>query len=137
MTTPIYGIPELTLGQIDQFATANEAIRQLELYDTLVRINAQTGTSYTLVLADRGKLVTMTNSSENTVTVPPNSSVAYPVGTVIYLSQLDAGQTTVAAGAGVTINTTETLLSRGQYAMMALINVGTNAWLLTGEREAA
>lgn len=137
MTTPIYGIPELTLGQIDQFATANEAIRQLELYDTLVRINAQTGTSYTLVLADRGKLVTMTNSSENTVTVPPNSSVAYPVGTTIYLTQLGTGQTTVAAGVGVTINTTETLLSRGQYAMMALIKVGTNAWLLTGEREAA
>ncbi len=54
-------------------------------------INAQTGTTYTTVLADNGRLVTLTNGSAIAVTIPPNSSVAYPVGAQINLAQLGAG----------------------------------------------
>ena len=45
------------------------------------KINTQTGTTYTFVLTDAGKLVTCDNAAAISVTVPPNSSVAFPTGT--------------------------------------------------------
>lgn len=99
--------------------------------------NAQTGASYTLVLTDAFKLVTMGNASANTLTVPPNSSVAFPVGTRIDLGQDGAGQTTVAAGSGVTIRTPETLKLRKQWAKATLIKRATDTWDLEGNLEAA
>lgn len=68
-------------------------------------MNDQTGTSYTLVLADAGKDVRCTNASAITLTVPPNSSVAFPIGTVILFSQGGAGVVTATAGSGVTLRT--------------------------------
>ena len=59
-------------------------------------INAQVWTTYTLVLTDNTKLVTMTNAAASTLTVPPNSSVAFPIGTQIDISQNGAGKLTVA-----------------------------------------
>lgn len=99
--------------------------------------NVKTGTSYTLVLSDAFKLVAMNNSSPNTLTVPPNSSVAFPIGTRIDISQDGAGQTTVAAGAGVTIRTPETMKLRKQWAKATLIKRATNTWDLEGNLEAA
>lgn len=101
--------------------------------DARVTENAQTGTTYTLVLTDAGKLVSLTNASAITLTVPPNSSVAFPVGTRIDLAQLGAGQVTVAAGAGVTINSYASALSLvGQYAGATLVKTATDTWLLVG-----
>jgi hypothetical protein len=101
---------------------------------TPVTINAQTGTTYTLVLGDAGKLVTLANGSAITLTVPANSSAAFPVGTVIALAQLDAGLVTVAGDAGVTINGTtpgdEDLT--GQWITATLTKLATNNWLLSG-----
>lgn len=99
--------------------------------------NAQTGTTYTLVLADAGKLVTLDNASAITLTVPTNASVAFPIGTQILLGQLGAGQVTVAGDTGVTVNTPETLKLRKQYAQAALVKIGTDEWLLEGNLEAA
>ena len=69
----------------------------------MVAINAQTGTSYTTVLSDDGKLITLDNAASITLTIPPNSSVAYGIGTQINLMALAAGVVTITAGAGVTI----------------------------------
>ncbi len=99
--------------------------------------NAQTGTAYTLVLADAFKLVAMNNAAANTLTVPPNSDVAFPLGTRIDLSQDGAGQTTIAAGSGVTIRTPETLKLRKQWGKATLIKRATNTWDLEGNLEAA
>ena len=99
--------------------------------------NAQTGTSYTLVLTDAFKLVTMSNASANTLTVPPNTDVAFPVGIRIDIGQDGAGQTTVTAGSGVTIRTPETLKLRKQWAKATLIKRGTNTWDIEGNLEAA
>lgn len=99
--------------------------------------NVQTGTAYTLVLADAFKLVAMDSASTNTLTVPPNSSVAFPVGTRIDLSQDGAGQTAIAAGAGVTIRTPETMKIRKQYGKATLIKRATDTWDLEGNLEAA
>lgn len=98
-----------------------------------IAINAQTGTTYTTVLADQCKLVTLTNASAITLTIPPNSSVAYPVGTKIDLAQLGAGQVTVAGGTGVTVNSTPTLKLRAQYSAASCIKTATDTWLLVGD----
>jgi len=99
-----------------------------------VAINAQTGTTYTLVLADAGKLVTLTNGSAITLTVPTNASVAYPVGTVIALAQLGAGLVSIAGASGVTINgvTPGDDDLAGQWATASLTKLDTNTWLLSG-----
>lgn len=98
--------------------------------------NAQTGTTYTLVLADEGKLVTLSNASAITLTVPPNSSVAFDVGTYIDLAQIGAGQVTVAQGSGVTVNATPGLKLRAIYAGATLRKTGTNTWLMFGDLNA-
>ena len=96
--------------------------------------NAQTGTTYTLVLTDAGKMVTMTNASANTLTVPPNADVAFPVNTRIDLLQYGAGQTTIAAGSGVTIYSSGAKLkTTGQYSGASLWKKATNIWVLIGD----
>ncbi len=99
-------------------------------------INAQTGTSYTLVLADADYLVTLSNGSAITLTVPTNASVAFPVGTRVELAQLGAGQVTVAAAGGVTVNATPGLKIAAQYGRVVLQKYATNTWLLTGDTAA-
>jgi len=95
--------------------------------------NAQTGTTYTVVLSDASKVVTTNNASANTVTVPPNSSVAFPIGTTITVVQIGAGQTTLTAGAGVTINSeTAKYKLRVQYAAATLYKYDTDTWVLFG-----
>jgi hypothetical protein len=102
-----------------------------------VGINAQTGTTYTTVLADNGKLVTQSNASAITTTIPPNSSVAYPVGAQINVVQLGVGQVTFAQGAGVTIISTGGTASapklRAQYSTATAIQTATDTWLVAGD----
>jgi hypothetical protein len=100
--------------------------------------NTQTGTSYTLVLTDANKCVTLSNASGITLTVPPAASVAFAVGTRVDLIQLGVGQVTVAAGSGVTVNrcATFTLKLLEQYAEASLKKTATNTWVLTGVLEA-
>lgn len=92
-------------------------------------VNAQTGTSYTLVLTDAGKQVTMTNAAASTLTVPPNSSVAFDVGVEITIIQLGAGAVTLTAGAGVTINSLATSFAMSQYQVATLVKQATNTWI--------
>lgn len=95
--------------------------------------SAQTA-SYTLVLTDAGKMVTMTNASANNLTVPPNSSVAFPVNTRIDVIQYGAGQTTFVAGAGVTIYSSGSKLKlTGQYSGASLWKKATDTWVLVGD----
>jgi hypothetical protein len=100
-------------------------------------INAQTGTSYTTVLADNGKLTTLTNASAIAVTIPPNSSVAYPVGAQINMAQLGAGQVTVSGGSGVTIISTGATATapkaRAQYSTLTAVQTSTDNWLVMGD----
>ncbi len=100
-------------------------------------VNAQTGTTYTTVLADNGKLVTQTNASAITTTIPPFSSVAYPVGTQLNFAQYGAGQVTFAAGSGVTIVSTGATASapklRVQYSIASAICVSQDNWIITGD----
>ena len=94
--------------------------------------SAQTA-SYTLVLADKAKVVEMLVGSANNLTVPLNATVAFPVGTQIHIVQTGAGQTTVVATGGVTINSATTLKIRAQWGAATLIKRATNTWVLVGD----
>ena len=100
-----------------------------------ITLNAQTGTTYTLVLTDNGRLVTLNNAAAITVTVPLNSSVAFATGAVINIQQIGAGQVTVAGASGVTVTGTGTKL-RTQYSAAALVKTGTDSWTLIGDLSA-
>ena len=100
-------------------------------------VNAQTGTTYTTVLSDSGSVVTLANASAVAVTIPPYSSVAYPIGAQISLTQYGAGQVTVSGGSGVTINSTGATATapklRVQYSTATAIQTSTNTWLVVGD----
>jgi hypothetical protein len=100
-------------------------------------INAQTGTTYTTVLDDNGKLVTLSNAAAIAVTIPLNSSVAYPVGAQINMAQLGAGQVTVSGASGVTIVSTgataATPKTRAQYSTLTCVQTSADNWLVMGD----
>lgn len=100
-------------------------------------VNAQTGTTYTTVLADNGKLVTLSNTSPITVTIPPFSSVAYPVGAQLNFVGINTGATSFAQGAGVTIVSTGATASapalRARYSSATAICISQDNWLIAGD----
>jgi hypothetical protein len=100
-------------------------------------INAQTGTTYTTVLDDNGKLVTLANASAIAVTIPLNSSVTYPIGAQINMVQLGAGQVTVSGAGGVTVVSTgataATPKTRAQYSTLTAVQTSTDNWLVMGD----
>ena len=98
------------------------------------QICANTSTTYTFAIADHGKLVTSSNGSAQTLTVPPNSSVAYPIGADITVMQLGSGQVTIAAGSGVTLYAADSeLKTRVQYSAATLTKVASDSWLVAGD----
>ena len=98
-----------------------------------LQINPQTVTAYTFVLADAGKMVTSSNGSAQTLTVPPNSSVAYATGTQIIVQAIGSGTATLAEGSGVTINSKDSNKEiDGQWAAATLIKTATDTWSLIG-----
>ncbi len=97
-----------------------------------ITVNAQTGTTYALVLTDNGRLVTLNNASAIVVTVPTNASVAFPTGAIINLQRTGAGNVTIAGDTGVTVTATASTL-RSQYSAASLIKIGTDSWTLVGD----
>jgi len=96
-------------------------------------LNAQTGTTYTAVATDSGKLVTLSNASAITVTLPPS---IYAVGEQINFVQLGVGQVTFSQGAGVTIVSAGATASAPkigkQYAAATAICTASNTFLVIG-----
>lgn len=95
--------------------------------------NVQTGTTYTLALSDAGKLVTLSNASAITLTIPANASIAFKIGTVINLLQLGAGQVTVAITSDTLTSSSSKVKITGQYSAASLVKTGTTAWTLFGD----
>jgi hypothetical protein len=111
----------LAAAELDAMATA------------MIAINAQTGTTYTTVLGDDGKLVTCDNASPIALTIPPNGTIAYGIGTQINVMQLGAGVVTITAGAGVTLNSAGSKLkTNGQYAVATCCKIATDTWVVIG-----
>jgi hypothetical protein len=127
------------LGNVDNTSDANKPVStatQTALdakTNKLIVTNRQTA-SYTLVLGDADKLVEINNASANNLTVPLNSSVAFPTGTQILLAQYGAGQTTIVATSGVTVRSNGAKLKlNAQYSGATLIKIDTNEWYLFGD----
>ncbi len=109
----------------DEIGTGNIVLSE-------IATSSQTA-SYTLVAGDRGKLVEMNVGSANTLTVPLDSTVNFPVGTQIDILQVGSGQTTVAGAVGVTVNATPGLKIRAQWGGATLIKRAANTWVLIGD----
>ena len=96
--------------------------------------NAQTGTTYTLVVGDLNKLVTCSNASGITLTVPPS---VFSAGNQINIQQIGAGQVTFAQGSGVTITSTGATASapklRAQYSAATVICTASNTFTIVGD----
>lgn len=103
-------------------------------FSTITRsVNAQTGTSYTLVLGDAGKLVTLSNASAITLNIPANSSVAFETNTQIDLLPIGAGAVTIDPGTGVTLNGGTANITMGdQYKGGTLLKIGSDTWVYSG-----
>jgi len=119
----------------------NKTLTTPQLNDAKINLvfDAQTGTTYTVVLNDSNQVVTMNNAATNVLSIPTNASVAYPIGTQINVLQIGAGQTTISA---VTSGTT-TILStaavaaapklRARYSSATCIKADTDLWYIIGD----
>lgn len=99
-----------------------------------LQFNAQTGTTYTLVVGDLNKLVTCSNASGITLTIPPS---VFSAGNQIHIQQIGAGQVTFAQGSGVTITSTGATASapklRAQYSAATVICTASNTFTILGD----
>jgi hypothetical protein len=124
-----WSTPEVTLSN-----TATLTNKTLTAPVINVAFNAQTGTSYTIVLADNGKIVEVANSSPITVSIPTNST-AFPIGSQITILQTGTGQITFAATTPgtTTVNGTPGLKLRTQFSSAVLIKRNTEQWVVLGD----
>ena len=88
---------------------------------------------YTLALTDAGKVIEINSGSSENVTIPPNSSVAFPIGTQIVIVRLGAGAVTIVEGSGVTTRSDgDKNKIKSQYSSCVLIKHETNEWYILG-----
>ena len=105
--------------------------------DTLVTTNTQSN-SYTLVLSDRNKIVEMNNASARTITVPLNSSVAFPIGSQVMVARGGTGSVQILATGGVTIDSSNNNgFLQYQYSGATLVKKSTDGWWLFGDLSAS
>ena len=116
----------------------SEALNAFEAgLNETIPLNAQTGTTYTLAVGDAGELVTLSNASAITLTVPTNAAVPFAIGTQITITQANSGQVTVVGAVGVTVNSADSYLKlRTQWSSATLIKINTNSWILIGDTSA-
>jgi hypothetical protein len=110
------------------------AFTWIEQDDTTLSFNAQTGTTYTLVASDSAKLVTTSNASAVTVTIPPS---VFTAGNQINLQSIGVGLTSFVAGAGVTITSTGATAAapvlRARYSACTIICTAANVFTVIGD----
>ena len=138
--TAVAGTNTLTLPATTSDTLAGIAATQTLTNKTLtspkinLTLNPQTGTTYTLVAADSGKLVTASNASAVTITVPPS---IFAAGEQINIQSIGAGITSLAQGAGVTITSTGATSTapslRAQYSACTVICTASNTFTVIGD----
>ena len=142
-TTTIFGIdlPDDTALVKDGAAAIRTVGNGFDAAVGQLTLNAQTAT-YTVVLTDnRNKLVTMSVASANDFLIPTNASVAFPIGSVINVIQIGAGETTIKAvtSGTTTISSTGATATapklRAQFSAASCIKVATDTWYVVGDIE--
>jgi len=115
-------------------ATGNTTLDGTAVVKQGLPIIDEAGTAKTLALTDNGGYIVTSSGSAVTITVPPNSSVAFPTGAEIVVFQSGAGQVDFVAGSGVTIRSKDSNLKiSAQYAAATLKKVATDEWHLLGD----
>jgi hypothetical protein len=121
--------------------TGTQTLTNKTLTDPKINLafNADSGSTYTAVLTDNGKVVTMDNGSGNTFRIPTNASVAFPIGTQINVLSIGAGQTTINAvtSGTTTIQSTGATAAqpklRARYSAATCLKAGTDLWYVFGD----
>lgn len=140
LTSPVRG----TVCFIRQDALS-VAVNQIQFYDgtawrpyegvaTLISNTAAGGGDYPLTLEDIAKTLTFNSAAAYTVTVPPNSSIAFPIGAKVDIIRLGAGTVTLVQGSGVSIlskNSNKKIAA--QWSGATLVKIDTNTWVLIGD----
>jgi len=129
------GLKGGTTGQVLSKTSGTDlAFTWIEQDDTTLSFNAQTGTTYTLVASDSAKLVTTSNASAVTVTIPPS---VFTTGNQINVQSIGVGLTTLVAGAGVTITSTGATAAapvlRARYSACTVICTASNVFTVIGD----
>lgn len=146
LTSPVVNTPtgivkgDVGLGNVDNTSNATERAATATLTNKTLTdpkitqaINAQTGTTYTLVLADNNKIVTVDNGGAITVTIPANSTVAIPAGGYVEVIQLGVGQISIAVAGGVTLISEDSNRKIGaQNTGVVLKKLATDTWIALG-----
>lgn len=91
--------------------------------------------THTLVAADVGKYVQFNSASPVDFEIEDNATASFAVGCSMLIRQVGAGQVTIVATAGVTINTSQTLKLRAQHSTASLTKIATDEWDLAGDLE--
>ena len=103
------------------------------LSNSLIAINAQTGTAYTPGTADVGKLVTFAGTANETVTIPANATTAFAIGDQLNFLNLSTGVATFVAGGTAVIRSAGGALKLStQYAVCTCLKIDTDAWVMVG-----
>lgn len=95
-------------------------------------VNPQTGTTYTFALQDAFGSISGNNAATQTWTIPANATVPLPIGCLIDGLAIGAGKITVAAAAGVTLNSASGNFSSAQWAGFSLWQYAANSWVMIG-----
>ena len=136
-TTPV-GTDLVEIVDDPEGTPTNKKTKIRDLVAKTLGVNSQAD-NYTLVLSDAGKAVVITNSSAKTLTVPKNSSVAFPVGTKIAVFQGGAGTITIEpVDIDVTLKSFDDALDlAGEDAGCVLIKIDTDIWRVEGNLKAS
>lgn len=132
--SPVYGtlifIKQDSVGNtINDFQFFDGSVWQ-SITDPVYTFNQQSS-SYTLTISDSFKMIEM--SSGGNLTIPLNSSVAFPIGTAIDVLQTGTSQVTLVGAGGVTVDSTPGLKLRTRWSSATLIKRDTNTWLAMGD----
>ncbi len=90
-----------------------------------------------MVLTDAGKTIEMSSGSATTLTVPLNSSVAFPTGSQILVVRGGTGAVGITGASGVTINSAQSYKNLNyQNSGATILKAGTDSWYLFGDLKA-
>lgn len=122
-------IQTFTAGQTLTAAQMNT----LQASDFNFTRNVQAGTSYTLVLSDKGKLLEFENTGSITLTIPTNAAAGFDVGDRIDVLLTSTGSLSIVGDTGVTVNAEGDITTiSSQWTRATLIKRATESWVLTG-----
>jgi hypothetical protein len=107
------------------------------LSNSLITVNAQTGTAYTPGTAQVGQLTTLNNAAAQTITIPANATTAFAIGDQLNFMNLSTGTATFVAGGTAVIRSAGTKLKLAdQYAVCTVLKIDTDAWVMVGNVKA-